>query len=69
MTILYRNGASVSVATIHEELQAGAADACVPAEMADALLAGALAGDACDQEMLENLIPGLECISEEGFGV
>jgi len=67
-TILYRDGAAVSVATILEELRSAAEDAGVPAETADALLASALAGDACDQEMLENLIPGLECITEPGFG-
>ena len=68
MTILYRHGAAVSVAAVHDELRAGAEDAGVPVDVAEALLAGALAGDACDCEMLENLIPGLECITETGFG-
>jgi hypothetical protein len=68
MTIFYRDGAVVSNEQILKELRAGAADAGAPQDMADALFAGVLAGDAGDCVALEDLIPGLECITEIGFG-
>jgi hypothetical protein len=67
-TIFYRDGGAIAAEQVRDELREGAADAGVPQDMADHLFAGALAGDACDCEMLENLIPEFECIVETGFG-
>ena len=42
--------------------------AVVPQDVADALFAGALVGDAGDCAMIEDLIPGFECVADIGFG-
>ena len=68
-TIFYRDGAAVLEEQILGELRDGAGDAGVPLEAADALFAGALAGDAGYCALLEELIPGLECVTGAGFGV
>jgi hypothetical protein len=68
MTVFYRDGAEVPAERVRRELLEGAVDARVSADMAEELFDGALAGDACDCEMLEDLIFGLECITEVGFG-
>lgn len=67
-TIFYRDGAVVPADQVLDELREGAGDAGVPLQSADALFAGALAGDAGDCVMLEDLMPGLECITQIGFG-
>jgi hypothetical protein len=68
-TRFYCNGREVPAAEIRAALNESARDAGVPIEMARELFIGACAGDACDQELIENLIPGLECVTQQiGFG-
>jgi hypothetical protein len=67
-TVFYRDGVVVWAEAIREELRDGAVDAGVPQDVADALFAGALVGDAADCAMIEDLIPGLECVTDIGFG-
>jgi hypothetical protein len=68
MTVFYRDSAAVPAEQIVEELRAGAADVGIPKATADALFAAAAAGNADDCVTLEQLIPGLECITEIRFG-
>jgi hypothetical protein len=67
-TLFYRNGREVPATEVRAELNESARDAGVPIEMAQEVFIGACAGDACDQELIENLIPGLACVTQIGFG-
>ena len=67
-TMFYRDGQTITVDAIRHELRSGADDAGVPQEMADSLLADALADDVAARWMIEELIAGLECVTEIGFG-
>jgi hypothetical protein len=63
--IFYRDGAAV----LEEQILGEGAMPGVPLEAADALFAGAHAGDAGYCALLEELILGLECVTGAGFGV
>jgi hypothetical protein len=68
MTVFYRDGKPLAAEQIRDELLEGAADAGVPRPVAEALFSAAATGNREDCDALEELIPGLECITEIGFG-
>jgi hypothetical protein len=52
-TKFYRDEKEVPLEQVLFEMQSGARDAGVDIEVANAIVAGALAGDACDRESVE----------------
>jgi hypothetical protein len=58
-TKFYRDEKEVPLEQVLREIQDGARDAGVDIEVANAIVAGALAGDACDRESIEAFIFGV----------
>jgi hypothetical protein len=52
ITKFYRDGIAIPYADVIAEMEQSATDAGVPLDVARSIVAGALAGDACDRESL-----------------
>jgi hypothetical protein len=52
-TKFYRDGNEIPLEQVLREMQSSASDAGVDIEVANSIVAGTLAGDACDRESVE----------------